>query len=50
MIALLLALKSIRLPGGTLDTERSPTEGNLPANLTAWTVLQNEATFTALFE
>ena len=34
---------------GTLDTERSPTEVNLLASLTAWTVLQNEAMFTALF-
>ena len=34
---------------GTLRTERSPTQMNLLSNLTAWTVLQNSAAFTALF-
>jgi hypothetical protein len=33
----------------TLWTERSPTQMNLLGNLTAWTVLQNEAAFTGLF-
>ncbi len=35
---------------GTLRTERSPTQMNLLSNLTAWTVLQNSAAFTALFD
>ena len=34
---------------GTLRTQRSPAQINLLSNLTAWTVLQNEAAFTALF-
>lgn len=35
---------------GTLRTERSAAQMNLLTNLTAWTVLQNEAAFTALFD
>lgn len=35
---------------GTLRTERSPAQMNLLSNLTAWTVLQNSAAFTALFD
>jgi hypothetical protein len=34
---------------GTLRTERSAAQMNLLSNLTAWTVLQNSAAFTALF-
>lgn len=34
---------------GTLRTQRSPAQINLLSNLTAWTVLQNEAAFTAMF-
>jgi len=35
---------------GMLRTERTSTRMNLLSNLTAWTVLQNEAAFTALFD
>lgn len=35
---------------GTLRTERSAVQMNLLSNLTAWTVLQNSAVFTALFD
>ena len=34
---------------GTLRTERSAVQMNLLSNLTAWTVLQNSAAFSALF-
>ena len=34
---------------GTLRTQRSAVQMNLLSNLTAWTVLQNQAAFTALF-